>query len=89
MCDVSRRVLAVDKKKESVPTIDRQKQKDKKVAQLDEQLKNLNRDMSMVKMKSIFFVSLTLLLVFSILNNLYVGVIVRLQCVLIVCLIQI
>jgi len=66
----------LDKKKDSVPTIAKQKSKDKKVSQLDEQLKAKNKDMAMVKFKSMFFVALTLLGVFGLLNNLFDGSVV-------------
>jgi len=66
----------LDKKKETIPTIGKQKSKDKRVALLDEQLKAKNKDMSMVKFKSMFFVMLTLLGVFGLLTNMFDGVVV-------------
>jgi len=66
----------LEKKKDSVPNINKQKSKDKKVAQLDEQLKAKNKDMAMVKFKSMLFVALTLLGVFGLLNNLFDGSVV-------------
>jgi len=66
----------LDKKKDTITNISKQKVKDKKVAQLDERLRSKNKDMAMVKFKSMFFVALTLLSVFAFLNNMFDGQVV-------------
>jgi uncharacterized membrane protein (DUF106 family) len=52
------------------------KTKEKKINTLEEQLKVKTRDMSMVKMKSTFFVAIIMIGVFALLNNLFDGIIV-------------
>jgi len=63
----------VEKKREMVTNIAKQKSKNKKVDQLEEQLKSKNKEMAMVKFKATAFVMMTLMAVFAILNNLFDG----------------
>lgn len=63
-------ICTVEKKKDTTTTVDKQKIKEKKVGVLDEQLKQRNRDMSMIKFKSMFFTTITIVAVFGMLSNL-------------------
>ena len=63
----------LDKKKDTIAPLDKQKQHGKKVANMDEQLKTKNRNMQIVKMKSMVFVMFSLFAVFGLLNNLFDG----------------
>eukprot|EP01006_Ploeotia_vitrea_P044668 TRINITY_DN66852_c1_g2_i1.p1 TRINITY_DN66852_c1_g2~~TRINITY_DN66852_c1_g2_i1.p1 ORF type:complete len:180 (+),score=92.02 TRINITY_DN66852_c1_g2_i1:493-1032(+) len=63
----------LEKKKEEVITVARQKTRDKKIAQMDEQLKVKNRDMSMLRFKATFVVMITLIGVFAMLSSTFDG----------------
>mmetsp|Transcript_9690 Transcript_9690/g.16811 ORF Transcript_9690/g.16811 Transcript_9690/m.16811 type:complete len:178 (+) Transcript_9690:71-604(+) len=61
----------LERKKEATNIISKQKQKDRKIDRYEESLKNANRDMSMWKMKSMFGVGLTFVLLYYALNTIY------------------
>jgi calcium load-activated calcium channel len=63
----------LEKLKDKVLPIDKQKQHKKRVAMAEEQLKDQNRKMSMSKMKSTFFVMLIMLSTYSMLSSLFDG----------------
>lgn len=73
---IDRTSKKLEKKKETVTNISKQKSKDKKIARYDGLLKDSNRDMSLVKMKSIFAVGFTLVVLFGVLNSAYDGKVV-------------
>lgn len=60
------------KKKESVAEISDKQQK-KKLEREEEKLKNHNRDLSMVKMKSMFLIGITFTALLSIFNSIFDG----------------
>lgn len=62
----------IEKKKESVAA----KAQQKKLAQMEEQLTSLQQQLTQSKMKSTLVVSLIMMLVFSMLSNIYDGVVV-------------
>lgn len=59
----------MDKKKDETITIDQRKKKIKRVEQLDDQVKTKQREMSMVKMKSMFFVAVTMITAFGFIGS--------------------
>jgi calcium load-activated calcium channel len=62
----------VDKSKEA-PT-QTQKAKAKKVDRMEESLKTLNRDLSMIKMKSMFAIGISMIALFGYLNSMYLPI---------------
>eukprot|EP00455_Lapot_gusevi_P044230 TRINITY_DN5493_c0_g1_i1.p1 TRINITY_DN5493_c0_g1~~TRINITY_DN5493_c0_g1_i1.p1 ORF type:complete len:181 (-),score=75.89 TRINITY_DN5493_c0_g1_i1:63-605(-) len=66
----------LDKKKDAIADITKQRSKEKRVKDLEEQLKTKSKDMAMVKFQSTFFVMITLIAIFGMLNNVYDGLVV-------------
>lgn len=61
----------MDKSKELPAATQAQKSKAKKVDRMEEALKDLNRDLSMTKMKSMFAVGISMVGLFGFLNSMY------------------
>jgi hypothetical protein len=61
----------VDKSKELPAATQAQKSKAKKVDRMEDALKDLNRDLSMTKMKSMFAVGISMIGLFGFLNSMY------------------
>lgn len=62
----------MDKSKELPAATQAQKSKAKKVDRMEEALKDLNRDLTMTKMKSMFAVGISMIGLFGFLNSTYV-----------------
>ena len=62
----------MDKSKELPAATQAQKSKAKKVDRMEEALKDLNRDLSLTKMKSMFAIGISMIGLFGFLNSMYV-----------------
>lgn len=63
----------VEKKKSEIVPVSEQKSKAKKVALLEEQLRVRNQELMMVKFKSMFFLSATMIIIYNLLSGMYEG----------------
>jgi uncharacterized membrane protein (DUF106 family) len=63
----------VEKQKESAPELGDKNHK-KKLDRLEENLKNNNRELSMVKMKSMMIISFAFMALLSIFNSMYINI---------------
>eukprot|EP00742_Colponemidia_sp_Colp-10_P002655 GILJ01002838.1.p1 GENE.GILJ01002838.1~~GILJ01002838.1.p1 ORF type:complete len:211 (-),score=39.13 GILJ01002838.1:47-625(-) len=63
----------VEKQKDTSVEFSKQKQKDKKIAASEDQLKSLNRDMSMVRMKSTFVIGFTMIAILGAMSTAFEG----------------
>ncbi|XP_065669802.1 calcium load-activated calcium channel [Hydra vulgaris] len=71
--EVEKNTKKLEKKKEAIIDISKQSGQKKKIERVEEKLKNQNRDLSMVKMKSMFAIGFTFTALMGMFNSIFDG----------------
>jgi len=67
---------SVAKQKDKPPSADKRKGRDKRIVQFEQQLQDANRELSQVKMKSMFVIGFTLITLFGVINSSFSGIVI-------------